>query len=578
MSMENCKGEVGPIKGLLPFFEFSCLDRPQLESVVLTLSRYLSNRTINMLRLPVAGLTGICLACAGAEAAQTLDLPSFEIRIVYELSEDRTLADYYGERGFKPIWTGQKQADQSRLAALFGALEAAASHGLPFGDIEAEELRSLLRSATDLTGIAKAEVRATQLYLQVASALSAGIIDPKSVHSGISRKRPIRSDKVLLDGILNGDAAEFISGLPPSTGNYVGLRKKHRELDSIIASGGWGEPVEARLVAHESSGLPVVRLRNRLIRMGYLSNTATTEYDDALMFAVKRFQADHGLDPDGIADRRTIRAVNVTPEVRRQQVIAALERARWMNFPLGEQYVLVNLPDYNAAIIRDGKPVFETRVVVGQADRNWQTPEFSDKMTHMIINPTWWVPRSISTKEILPKLWEDPMAEPQLVIFDPETGRTINRQVVDFKQFNGRSFPFEMRQPPGPGNALGQVKFMFPNRFNVYMHDTPLRALFLQEYRSLSHGCIRVHRPRELAEFLLGMQFDEPGEVFRAVREYGRESRINLETHLPVHITYQTAWVSADGNAQFRNDIYGRDSLIYQRLAGAGLDLNFPTN
>ena len=543
-----------------------------------TLSRESSSLIINMLRLPVAGLTGILLACASAEKAQTLELPSLEIRIVYELSEDRTLAEYYGERGFKPIWTGQNPADQARLSALFGALDAAASHGLPFGDIEADELRSLLRSATDVTGVARAEVRATQLYLDVASALAAGLIDPKSVHSGISRERPIRSDEALLDGILDGDPAEFISGLSPSTRNYVGLRKKLRKLDSIIADGGWGDPVEARQVAQDSSGLPVVRLRNRLIGMGYLSNSATTEYDDALMFAVKRFQADHGLDPDGIADRRTIRAVNVAPEVRRQQVLAALERARWMNFPLGEQHILVNLPDYNAAIIRDGKPVFETRVVVGQSDEDWQTPEFSDKMTHMIINPTWWVPRSISTVEILPKLWEDPMAEPQLVIFDPETGRTVDRQVVDFKQFNGRTFPFEMRQPPGPGNALGQVKFMFPNRFNVYMHDTPLRALFLQEYRSLSHGCIRVHRPRELAEFLLGMHFDEPGAVFRAVREYGRESRINLETHLPVHITYQTAWVTADGRAQFRNDIYGRDSLIYQRLAGAGLDLSFPTN
>ena len=504
--------------------------------------------------------------------------PHFELLIANQTVGDPDVTEFYGERGFRPIWTGDSLQDRRRLAALFGAFDSARSHGLPYGPVQSGELRSLLAAATGPAAVAYAEVRATKLYLELARALSSGALNPKSVDAAISRARPVPSTESLLNGLLAEDPAAFIARLSPSNANYAGLRKALRQLETIAAEGGWGSRLDATEVAPGSSGDPVVQLRNRLIRMGYLRNSASAEYDDALMFAVKRFQAEHGLDPDGEADRLTVRAINVEPEERIRRVLAALERARWMNFPLGEQHVLVNLPDFRASIIRHGKPVFESRVVVGKSLPKLQTPEFSDEMTHMIVNPTWWVPRSISTGEVLPKLKQDPAAEPQLVIFDPEDGTPINRSLVDFSDFTARNFPFEMRQPPGPGNALGRVKFMFPNSFNVYMHDTPWRALFQRERRSFSHGCVRVHRAFDLAHFLLNMQSDDPGAILDGLLSEGDETRINLAESLPVHITYRTAWVTPDGRTNFRADIYGRDELIYERLAEAGLDAGFLSN
>ena len=505
-------------------------------------------------------------------------LPHFEFGVASEIADDGALARYYAQRGFRPIWTGAAEGDRQRLDTFLRSLESAPSHGLPFGEVQIDELRSLLSSANNPADLASAEVRTTRLYLEYASALTAGAVDPKSVHQLISRNKQKPALEYLLDGILSGDPEGFMMRLAPATTSYTGLRKKLRELEAIAAAGGWGSQVEANEVGSDASGPQVVHLRNRLIRMGYLKNSASAEFGDALYFAIKRFQTDHGLDPDGEADSATIREVNIEPDERRRQVIAALERSRWMNFPMGDQFILVNLPDYRASVIRDGKEVYGTRVVVGKSRLNLQTPEFSDEMTHVIVNPTWWVPRSISTTEVLPKLKEDPFAEPQLVIFDPEDGTPVDRLLIDFSKFDRNSFPFEMRQSPGPDNALGQVKFMFPNQFNVYMHDTPWKALFQQEARSFSHGCIRVHHANDFALFLLGMQYEDPAHLYESLVTAGAETRVNLENPLPVHITYQTAWVAPGGKINYRRDMYGRDALIYEQLVNAGLDTGFPSN
>ncbi len=525
----------------------------------------------------------LCLAlvatCWHSKAdAATSALPKFELQLAQEVASNPELARYYGDRGYQPIWVDQTDSSRKRLVALLDVLKAAPSHGLPFGAVQADELSSIFLSATDQLAKARAEARTSEIYLEVAGALASGVLEPSGVDKSIARKRPVKAVDFLLDGIAGPSPAEFVASLAPSTGNYAGLRKKLMELDAVIASGGWGAPVNAAEIGPDESGPAVAQLRNRLIRMGYLERSSSDSYTDRLMFAVKRFQSDHGLDPDGVADRITISAINLQPEDKRRLVLAALERSRWLNFPLGEQHVLVNLPDFHASVIRNGKSVFDTRVVVGKTNSDLQTPEFTDEMTHMVVNPTWWVPRSISTGEVLPKLKEDPLAEPQLVIFEPETKRVIDRNEVDFSTFSARNFPFEMRQPPGPDNALGRVKFMFPNRFNVYMHDTPWRALFQQERRSYSHGCIRVHRAFDLAEFLIDMNFEDGQVSFELLKEIGEEIQVNLKHRLPVHVTYQTAWVAPDGRTNFRSDIYGRDALIYEGLVKAGLDSQLLSN
>ncbi len=489
-----------------------------------------------------------------------------------QLNGKTKIAAFYGQRGFRPIWTTDTPAAHRRIRSLFAALVEAPGHGLPYGERHVAELSQLYRDVETDSDRALLEVKLTEFYLEFAGALAAGAIEPGSVDQSISRHRPVPTAEFLLDGILGADPEGFIADLAPNTENYLNLRKELRRLVRVIANDGWGERVEAKELGRTSSGDAVIQLRNRLFRMGYLRNSASADYNDSLFFAVKTFQRDHGLHPSGEAGALTLRAVNVDPDRRLRQVLAALERERWMNFKLGPQHILVNLPDFRASLISEGQSLFDTRVIIGKSKTDLQTPEFSDVMTHLVINPTWMVPRSISTKEILPKLKEDPFAEPQLEIFRPEDFGVIDRLSVDFNEFDTDSFPFEMRQPPGPSNALGRVKFMFPNEFNVYMHDTPLRALFQREARSFSHGCVRVHRAFDLAQILLGRHNGLPTTVFDSLLSTGNEHQVNLDEPLPVHLTYRTAWISPDGRPNYRNDVYGRDQMLFDRLVETGLD------
>ena len=495
-------------------------------------------------------------------------IPNLHLIDLLEAGDD--IADAYLERGLKPIWTAGDEAGGWRMLALLEAVRNAASQGLPYGQADAEYLENLAAGTHGKLTAIQVESEINRFFIEFATSLHSGAVDPSAVTGGISRKRQPVDPAVLMAGITGPDPAGFLNSLSPKSEQFLSLRRELKRLDTIIGPRGWGERVAADALQPGQSGPAVIQLRNRLIRMGYLNRSSTADYSDALKYAVKRFQRDHGFDPDGIADEETLAAINTQPPERRQQIVAALERERWLNRPLGEEHIRVNIADFRADVIRKGKSVFSTRVVVGKSKKKLQTPEFSDVMTHMVINPTWYVPRSIATQEILPVLKEDPAAEPLLELFDPELG-TIDRSEVDFTQYTTNNFPFEMKQPPGPKNALGTVKFMFPNQFNVYMHDTPMRSLFQRETRNFSHGCIRVHRAQDFARFLLSQKFDNPNLILQSVLVSGSEQTIGLAEPLPVHITYRTAFVTDGGRINYRNDIYGRDALLYAALEEARL-------
>ena len=486
------------------------------------------------------------------------------------LSAEEEIAGIYVNRGMKPIWTGGDEENRRRLRALTDAVRNASSHGLPYGQADAEYLVSLAAGSRGARKEAQAESEINRFFVRFATSLHSGAIDPSVVTDNISRKRQPADLSTLMAGITGPDPAGFLETLAPDSAQYLNLRRELKRLDTVVGPRGWGETAAADQLKPGQTGPAVIQLRNRLIRMGYLERTSAADYSEALEYAVKRFQNDHGFDPDGIADQATLAAINVQPPERRRQIVAALERERWLNRPLGEEHIRVNIADFRAEVIREGKAIFSTRVVVGQSRAKLQTPEFSDVMTHMVINPTWYVPRSIATQEILPKLKEDPAAEPLLQLFVPELG-TVDRNALDFADYSINNFPFEMKQPPGPKNALGLVKFMFPNRFNVYMHDTPARNLFQRETRNFSHGCIRVHRAQDFARFLLSQKFDYPNLILQSVLASGSEQTIGLAEPLPVHITYRTAFVTESGRINFRNDIYGRDAMVYDALAEARL-------
>ncbi|TMV55758.1 murein L,D-transpeptidase, partial [Thioclava sp. BHET1] len=239
---------------------------------------------------------------------------------------------------------------------------------------------------------------------------------------------------------------------------------------------------------------------------------------------------------------------------------------------LGKRYVWVNLADYSAEVIDDGDVTFKTRAVVGRAGPDTSSPEFSDNIEYMVVNPSWYVPRSIVVKEYLPAMQRNPNADPQLQLIDA-SGRVVDRSTVDFTQYNAHSFPYALKQPPSDGNALGLVKFMFPNRYNIYLHDTPSKSLFERQTRDFSHGCIRLQKPFDMAYTLLAPQSSDPKATFQTALHSGKQDTIMLHQKVPVHLVYFTAFVSRSGRLEYRRDVYGRDAEIFDALSKAGVVL-----
>lgn len=504
------------------------------------------------------------------QARAELEITGYKLTLAEAAAEHPQVAQFYRENGYAPIWT--RPEDAPRRQALLNALARAADHALPVDRYRPAALMDILSAAETDQDLARAEVAISALFLSYAHDVHAGILEPVKIDDGILRELPRLDGAQALTAVAGATPALYIASLPPRGPAYVGLMKEKRRLENVIAYGGWGPTLRSRKLEPGDTGRDVVALRNRLIRMGYLDRSLAAGYDADLETAVRGFQSDHGLAVDGVAGTGTIKHINISAQARLKQVLVGIERARWRNIPLGPRHIMVNIPDFHAYVIDDGKASFTTRVVVGKNIPDQRTPEFSDTMEHMIINPTWNVPRSIATKEYLPQLKANPYAVSYLNLVDGQ-GRVVNRSSIDFSKFSARNFPFDIKQPPSSSNALGLVKFMFPNTNNIYLHDTPSKSLFKRDVRAYSHGCVRVARPFDLAYHLLEPQEDTPKDFFQATLKTGRETQVDLKTQIPVHITYQTVWVPVGGRPQYRADIYGRDARLWDALARTGLAL-----
>lgn len=531
---------------------------------------------------PICAAFALSLAACwgGAGVAQTqmllaqvdlngVEMPAPYMRSVAEaVSGDETLSQFYAARNYQPLWTGP--TDAGRRAVLFAALATADDHALPVARYDAAGLVRDLRNAQTEGDRGRVEVAMTRAYLAFAHDLQGGVLDPRKVDSGIVRVIPRVEPARLLAGITGPDPAAFIQTLAPHVPEYSRLMRVRFELEQTIAAGGWGAPVAGPLKPG-ATGARLVALRDRLVAMGYLGNTATASFDRSIQAAVQRFQADHGLSPDGVVNAATVEELNIGPEARLASVVVAMERLRWMgDAPRGARHIWVNLPEMAAKIVDDGQVVFQTRAVIGKNTPDQRTPEFSDEMEYMVVNPSWSVPRSITTKEYLPLLQRNPNAVSHLQVIDSR-GRVVPRGSVNFSAYSAKTFPFALRQPPSDGNALGQVKFMFPNQYNIYLHDTPSKSLFANEVRAYSHGCIRLSDPFDFAYALLARQSADPRAEFKSHLDTKAENRLNLETHVPVHLVYFTAWPTAKGRMSWRKDVYGRDAAIFEALTKAGV-------
>ncbi|MCL3882447.1 L,D-transpeptidase family protein [Marivita sp. GX14005] len=519
-------------------------------------------------------LAFFALGFSSPSEAGAVQITAFQQAVAESVSRDGEIAEFYRDRGFAPIWTGESPADLQRRTVLIEALSLARHHGLPVEKYRIEPL--LARMASVRSGYARGrmEVALTELYLDFARDMNTGVIDtPRNVRREIVRDIPKRGAGYYLEGLLSDTPGTFIATLAPRSQEYARLMKARMRLERTVARGGWGATVPEGKFEPGDAGSGVIILRERLIAMGYLERSVSARYDAEMTDAVKAFQESHGLAVDGVVGPSTRSALNVSALDRLKSVMVAMERERWLNKPdgLGERHVLVNITDFSARLYDEGKLTFETRSVVGHQDQDRQTPEFSDEMTHMVINPSWYVPRSIVVGEYLPKLRRNPRAVGHIEITD-RRGRVVSRN-RSFAGYTAKTFPFSMRQKPGPRNALGTVKFMFPNKYNIYLHDTPSKSLFDRTVRAFSHGCVRLSDPHDFAYTLLARQTADPAGEFNRILRTGRETRVNLDTPVPVHLIYRTAFTTPKGEVRFRPDIYGRDAAIWNALEGEGVEI-----
>ena len=487
------------------------------------------------------------------------------------------LERFYRDRALRPVWVSEERASEraSQLAALLANADV---DGLDPEDYGVAAIDSLL-GATRPDLLAQLEVRLSLGLIGFATHLGQGrtapnISDPKLY---IFRDEVDRA-AVIAAAADAPDLAALIDGYRPQTPRYDRLKAALADYRDLAAAEGWTAIPAGRALKPGMTDPRVALLRDRLRLWGDLeddNDLARTGgdpslYDDAMFEAVKWMQYRHGLEQDGVVGPKTLAALNVPVETRIEQMILNLERRRWMPDDFGQRYVFVNLADFYLKVVDEPKTILDMRVVVGKPYH--RTPVFSETMKYIVINPFWNVPPSIARRELLPKIQQDVnyLAENNFTLFSDWTSgaKIVDPAAVDWTGVTGKSFRFKMRQGSGDGNALGRIKFMFPNRFNVYLHDTPAKALFAEPVRSFSHGCIRVQDPPALAEAVLALTEGWSRERIEQTIESGKRTIVTLAQSLPVHISYLTSWVNKDGSVHFRGDIYKRDATLADAILG----------
>ena len=480
------------------------------------------------------------------------------------------LRRFYRARDFAPAWDAE-DGGPARASLLLQALATADAHGL---DPERYHLAAIRArpGRPDGPGTTELELLRTDAFLRYATDVRAGRRPAGHVPAdwGIPAA-PFDAVSALTQGLRRpATFGALLASLPPPAEGYRWLVEGLRRYRAIAARSGWPPVPPGAPLKPGDDDVRVAALRARLAAEDEpVSGAAGTRYDDRLEAAVRRFQARHGLVADAIVGPATARALNVPVADRIRQIAVNLERWRWLPRDLGRHYVTVNAADATLRVVEDGRTVLTSRVVVG--DLRHPTPVVQARLDAVILNPPWTVPVSIAVEEILPRLREDRryLAENDIVILERRETDPFGL-AIDWAAVPSEGFPFRLQQQPGPGNPLGRIKFDIPNRFDVYLHDTPSRSLFARAVRTASHGCIRVERARDLALHVLADGTDRwTGRRLAEAIAAGDSQRIALARSLPVYILYWTAFASPDGLVEFRDDVYGRDRSLAAMLAAA---------
>lgn len=479
-------------------------------------------------------------------------------------AEAQKLYFFYGARHFEPIWLDETATGQvafsvpaEKIRTLFAA---AASEGLRPQDYLTPEL-DVSAVGNDPAKMAALETAFSRATMRYATHIYTGRIVPSSISQTFD-VAPKRLDEgaLLVQLATSPDPVTVLTALEPTHPEFLALKAALASFDETQTD----RPVQIDAGITLRPGMkdarvPVLRQRFEL------ATTQDTLYDDSVVAAVKAFQQARNLAVDGVMGPATLRELNGGAALTKADILANMERWRWMPRDLGAFNVLVNIPEYRLSINRDNQEEYTTRVVVGTV-RN-QTPVFSDSIRHIVVNPYWNVPSSIVKAEIAPAVLNNPGYIDSHNYDLLYQGSPISPWSVDWNQVSASNFPFRVRQRPGTSNALGQIKFLFPNKHDVYLHDTPSKSLFSRDSRALSHGCVRVQNPLEFAGALLANET----KISRGSLEdmFGSAERwVNPEHQIPVHIAYFTVRVAPDGTLRSFSDIYGHNAAL---IAAMGL-------
>ncbi len=472
------------------------------------------------------------------------------------------VAKVYAARGNQPLWVEGDHYSAKAKAAIARLADAVTDglnpidYALPEADL----------AATNTELVANADLRVSMAVATFAEQASGGRVAPLSISKDITRTpERISAERALAKVATASDAAAALDSFNPPTEGFRRLKAMLAEVRAAKdnSSAATAEPVvltKSLKPGMSDEGVPT--LRKRLNVSAPADGIDPALYDDALVTAVEAFQKANGLSSDGVVGSRTVAVLNGAHRDVEGEIIANMEMWRWMPRDLSQDYVFVNIPEFKVRVFRHGQKVHEARVVVGRTAN--QTPIFSGDMQYLVVNPYWHVPESIKLKEMLPAIkadpagyfarhgyevtWDGQLIDPTRVIWDENAVKAVG-----------------IRQIPGEANALGHIKFMFPNQHAVYLHDTPLRSLFNRDVRAFSHGCVRVDDPMAFADAVL--QGDPQWTVPKLQSMFGGdEKRVDIATHLKVHLAYFTAFVDDGGKLQIRDDIYGHIQAIKKAL------------
>lgn len=478
---------------------------------------------------------------------------------------------FYAENRYAPAWN-RGGGFSPNVGVLLDILEHAGDEGLDPGIYPVDEIWAALDS-TDIRNprqLAERDIMISYLFLTYAGHLSRGRLDAAELRQNWFIGDPNPDLARVLEAALGPRGVRrALEDTAPAYPGYRKLRAALARYRGIAASGGWPRPGGRFKVALGDSSAHVREVRAHLAGTGDLPDTVSRAnpavFDEGLDAAVRRFQARHGLMVDGVVGPRTLTEMGVTAEERVRTILANLERWRWLPDTLSTRYVMVNLPQFELHVVEQGDTVMTMRVVVG-TDVN-ATPSFQNKIQYIETSPQWNVPKKIAAEEVVLKAMEDPeyLARQNFTVFD-STGAEVDPESVVWKPVSPDSLAYRFRQEPGPLNPLGSIKFMFPNRFSIYLHDTSNPGLFKRSERDFSHGCVRIEKPVEFAEYVLRGDDRWSRKEIEAAMKSDKTRRIDLPEPIPIYLLYWTAFVDGEGRTNFRRDLYGHDEVLETAL------------